>query len=63
MAADDLRKGILIGLGFATVHENVPPAEMFHKLIKAWGIDERELTTQELRQEIAMILHDDGDGH
>jgi len=63
MADDDLRKGILIGLGFATVQEHVHPAEMFHKLITAWGIEEGELTTQELRLEIAMILHDDGEGH
>jgi hypothetical protein len=59
MAADDLRKGILIGLGFATVQEHMRPAEMFHKLITAWEIEERELTTQELRLEIAMIMHDD----
>ena len=37
MATDDLRKGILIGLGFATVQEHIRPAEMFHKLITAWG--------------------------
>jgi hypothetical protein len=63
MAADDLRRGILIGLGFATVHQDVKPSEMFHKLHMAWGFPHEELTTHDLRTEIAMILHDDERTH
>jgi hypothetical protein len=36
---------------------------MFCKLHHAWGFEHHELTTLELRREIALILHEDDRGH